>query len=250
MAGARNVARTLKVAGAVAAGAAGLIAFSLFQDSDSSTVVPPPSAADRQATVAQLARATGDGDICYGWELSDAAGTVVSQGSNLGDNVPADSDSRRCGSWVVVQAQVVYQPESSEAVDRANISVLGSPSLRIGPELATRLGGLGLDEQAFIDDPGWAICRAALALPLLAAEAGAAEPAATPSGAPAASPPPLAASGNDFWRDRWLYLVAAGGIVLVGAFLVVIGIFERQAHRSARPARKSARRAARAGTPV
>ncbi|HEU4423248.1 MAG TPA: hypothetical protein VFR67_12005 [Pilimelia sp.] len=233
MATARGAARLLKVLGLVFGAAVVAIVYVLSQDPGGGTVVPGPSAADSQAAAAQLAQASKRQGVCYGWVLSDSFRTV-SRGSNLGDNVPVDSDTGRCGKWVEVRAQVIYEPESSEAADSATVSVVGSPSLRLDPDLTSRLDQLGLAEGAFIDDPGSAICRAALALPLLVAEAGAAKPAPAPSGVPTATPRPLAAAGSDFWRDRWLFVVVAGLIGLAALFLMVIGLVERRAQRSAR----------------
>nr|WP_246158102.1 hypothetical protein [Micromonospora palomenae] len=67
-------------------------------------------------------------------------------------------------------------------------------------------------------------------LPLLAVEAGLVEPAATPAAAGAA-PSPLPAGGSDLWRDRWGYLLAAVGLLLVTALLVTVGLVQRRRQR-------------------
>jgi len=244
MAGARGVARTLKLLGVLLVVGAGTAACIVFSSGDGSAVVSAPSAADRQEVVAQLARATTAQAVCYGWQLTDGTGRTVSRGSNLGDTVPVDSDPGSCVKWVEVRAQVTYPPDSSEAEDQATVTVVGSPSLRLDPGVVNRLARLGLAPAAFVDDPGWAICRAVLALPLLVAEAGSAEPAPTPSGAPTSTPQALADPGSDFWRDRLLFILVAGGVALGGLLMLLIGIFERRAQRSA------ARRPVPAAAPV
>ena len=97
-----------------------------------------------------------------------------------------------------------------------------------------------LDEAVFIDDPGWAITRAATLLPLLAVEEGyvtpgpwrhrPAEPAAAPSNLPSA--------GNDFLRDRWGYLLAAFVVLASAAALIAIGLWQRGASTAPPPRRK------------
>jgi hypothetical protein len=202
------------------------------RDYDSSTLVPAPEPSDRAAVVTELARASAAQGVCYGWRLSS---TPVSIGSNLGDGVPVENDAR-CPRWLKVTATVTYTPESSEASDSASFQITSS-GLRGTPPDATELRRFGITEDTFIDDPGDAISRAVLALPLLAYEHGLALPvppnrgsssAASPSPAPSAAPSPevvdagdLADAGGDRWRGRGPALVFAGLSLVVAVGLVV-----------------------------
>ncbi|MFI7574600.1 hypothetical protein [Micromonospora sp. NPDC049497] len=206
----------------------------VFGDDDSDRV-PPPTAQERGDTVAILARTSASQGVCYGWELKDylGYGDPVSVGSNLGDGVSVENNPA-CPRWVRVSARIYYPSNSSDSDDNAYVDVDGSADfssielLRIGAGLER----LGVTEGAFIDDPGWAITRAAVSLPLLAVEAGVVEPAATPTAA-AASPPPLADPGEDLWRDRWGWLVGAAGLLLITVLFVTIGLVQRRRQRGA-----------------
>ncbi|SCE71821.1 hypothetical protein GA0074696_0418 [Micromonospora purpureochromogenes] len=215
--------------GTVAACTAGAI----VNSGDDSDKVPPPTGQERDDTVAVLARSSAGQGVCYGWELKDYSGygDPVSVGSNLGDGVAVE-DKAACPRWVQVSVRIYYPSESSESDDNAYVDVNGSSDFSAAEllRIANGLGRLGVTEKVFIDDPGWAITRAAVMLPLLAVEAGAVEPAATP--APAATEPsPLPDPGSDLWRDRWGYLLAAAGLLLVTALLVTVGLVQRRRQR-------------------
>ncbi|MDG4787355.1 hypothetical protein O7626_15680 [Micromonospora sp. WMMD1102] len=220
----------------------GFVALGAFSRDDGSTVVPPPGPVERTDTVTLLQRAYGTQQICYGWRLRTGGAAFgappVSVGSNLGDNVPVDSDPARCPRWAEVDAAIWYTSESSESEDSAVYRVSSSPDLA-HVDFDRGLARLGVDAKQFVDDPGWAVCRAAVFLPLLVSETGSApasppptaptapiSPTATP--APTASPAPLADAGSDFWRDRWVLLLGAAGILLLTAIFLAIGVFERR----------------------
>ncbi|GAB3151302.1 hypothetical protein GCM10027290_40290 [Micromonospora sonneratiae] len=240
------------IMGVTAAIIAGILVFS---DTDNDTMVPAPTATERTDTVAILTRASQAQNICYGWQLEGGyRSDAVSVGSNLGDNVPVDEDPTRCPRWILVTADVNYTSESSESNDWVYVNVRSSSDLStIG--FTAGLEQLGVDDDAFLDEPGWAITRAAVFLPLLAAEHGLAEPVpvVTADPDPTASVPPLPAAGNDFLRDRWAYLLGVAGLLLVTVLFVTIGLVQRR-RRSAelvaaerRAALIAERRASRAG---
>ncbi|MGW0435191.1 hypothetical protein ACWDV4_21955 [Micromonospora sp. NPDC003197] len=202
---------------------------------DDSLKVPPPTATERADTVAILERASKAQNICYGWRLVEGdSSDVVSVGSNLGDNVPVDKDPVRCPRWIRVRAVVTYTSESSESEDYASIWVDSSDDLStVGFEVG--LERLGLDDDVFIDDPGWATARAAVFLPLLAAEQELAPPVPQETAAPdqagaSPAPTPLPDAGSDFLRDRWAYLLGAVAFLLVSALLIIIGLVQRSRH--------------------
>jgi hypothetical protein len=233
------------VLGAVAAVLVISIVIGFLFDSDDSTA-PGPTATEVADTVAVLAKAAEAQDICYGWRLHVGT-TVVSVGSNLGDGLAVDEDPARCPRWANVIAQVVWTPESSELEDFATIRVVSTEK---GVDLlADRLARFGLDEAAFIDEPGWATMRAAVVLPLLMAEADLAPPAPVSTASPTAAPPPLPDAGSDLWRDRWGYFVAAAVLLLVAGLFVLAGWRRRRSSirmtraALARQAKEQARKA-------
>ncbi|SCG61546.1 hypothetical protein [Micromonospora coxensis] len=201
--------------------------------SDNSDDVPPPVAQERDDTVAVLARSSASQGVCYGWELTDyfGYGDPVSVGSNLGDGVAVEKNPS-CPRWVQVRVRVYYPSQSSESDDNAYVDVSGSGDFSSTELLRIENGleRLGITEKVLIDDPGWGVTRAAVMLPLLAVEVGAVEPATTPAPA-ATAPSPLPDPGSDLWRDRWGYLLAAGGLLLVTALLVTVGLVQRRRQR-------------------
>lgn len=192
------------------------------------TTVSPPAATDRNDTVADLRDAAERQSICYGWRLQQEDGDVVSVGSNLGDGVSA-ADDPRCPRWLQVTATVVYTAESSESEDSAVVTVKGSPGFDDDArDLTAGLSRFGLTEAAFVEEPGWAVTRAAVSLPLLVVETGAASPEPMVTTAPTEVPTPLPAAGSDLWRDRSGWLIGAAGLLLIAVLLVVVGLVQRR----------------------
>jgi hypothetical protein len=238
----KRIANGLKVAAVVLVCLVALVACVVTTvGRDDSTAIPAPTGTERSDTVAVLARAAESQGICYGWRLRGGYRDEVSVGSNLGDGVPVDADPIRCPRWLEVDAEVTYTSASSESNDSAYVRVTGSEGVSSVGYVAG-LDRLGVDSDAFVDEPGWAICRAAVFLPLLAAEKGLVPPAPAatsttgPAGSPEpgqAAPTPLPAAGSDFWRDRWPYLTGGAALLVVTALLLAIGWFERRHQRRA-----------------
>ncbi|WBB78197.1 hypothetical protein O7606_18390 [Micromonospora sp. WMMD882] len=202
---------------------------------DGGTEVPPPATTERADTVAVLQRnATAQG-LCYGWKLQDLGYDEVSVGSNLGDGAPVEGDPG-CPRWIQVVADVRYTSESSESEDSALVRVTGSDDIPQSAlwQIDAALPRFGLTPDVFVEDPGWAVTRAAVTLPLLAVEAELVAPAATPAAVPAAAPATLPDAGSDFWRDRWAPTLTAAGLLLVTALLVTVGLVQRHRQRRAR----------------
>ncbi|MGW4498676.1 hypothetical protein ACWENR_08660 [Micromonospora sp. NPDC004336] len=214
---------------------------------DGDTDVPAPTAQERDDTLAVLSRSSASQGVCYGWELTDyfGYGDPVSVGSNLGAGVAVE-DNPSCPRWLQVSARIYYPSSSSDSEDNAYVDVNGSGDFSPADltQIANGLERLGITEKVFIDDPGWAVTRAAVMLPLLAAEAGAVEPAATaaPTGAEPAQRLPDA--GSDLWRDRWGYLLAAVGLLLVTGLFVAVGLWQRRRQAEGRQASTAARQRA------
>ncbi len=197
---------------------------------DDSSVVAPPTATERNDTVPILRQAFESQGICYGWRLEEGYGDdVVSVGSNLGDGVPVEGNPR-CPRWLEVVGDVTYTSASSESNDYAYVSVEGSPDFDDVDLIQVRngLARFDLDEDAFVDDPGWAATRAAVTLPLLVAERELASPEPVDTAAPAAAPARLADAGSDIWRDRSGWLLGAAGLLLLTALLVTVGLVQRR----------------------
>ncbi|MEQ4305857.1 hypothetical protein ABNF97_31480 [Plantactinospora sp. B6F1] len=235
---AEKTANRLKIVLAVVVSLAvvGAIVAAVLSAADDSTRVPPPEPAERTDTVTLLQRAHTTQQICYGWRLRSGgtsyAADPVSVGSNLGDNIAVRSDPARCPRWVQVEATVWYTSASSESNDSASYLVTSSSDLA-HIDFERGLARLGVDPDRFVDDPGRAVCQAAVYLPLLVSEAGAGSAARAPSPTGVAAAP-LADSGNDFWRDRWGYLLGAAGILLLTVLFLAIGVFERR-HQNPAP---------------
>ncbi|WP_326562016.1 hypothetical protein [Micromonospora sp. NBC_01796] len=235
----KRIATRLKVGGVVLVVVLAIVGMILLDRADGETggggtAVPPPDPTERADTVVLLSNAHQTQQICYGWELHDRS-VPVSAGSNLGEDVAVDDDPSRCARWVKVIAGVVYTSESSEASDTASFWVTSSDDLS-GIDYVEGLGRFGLTNDDFLADPGWAICRAAVFLPLLVAESGAAPavPVKTgpdPSASPQATSAALPDAGSDFWRDRMAQVLGAGFLFLISVLLLAIGWFERRHQR-------------------
>ncbi|MFG1675208.1 hypothetical protein [Micromonospora sp. NPDC049282] len=205
---------------------------------DGDTDVPAPTTEQRTATVPLLASAFEGQGICYGWVLYDWS-TEISAGSNLGDRVPVRDDPR-CPRWIEVSAVVRYTSSSSESQDSASVGVVGSADIEHADlyPIAAGLSRFGLDEDAFVDEPGWAITRATTVLPLLAAEVGLTDPAPIVAAPATGTPAPLPSAGNDLLRDRQGWLLTAAGLLVVAALFTAVGV--RQRRRATAPGRGAA----------
>jgi hypothetical protein len=242
---AKRIAQRLKVFGFFGVAAAGVVAWLVIAPPSfgDSTLVPAPDAGMATATADQLAKATAAQGVCYGWRL-DGPISGNTDGSNLGPGVVVESDPTRCARWVEVRADVTWTSSSSEASDTAFVTIA---SAGVPAPPASRLDRFGLDTSAFIDEPDWAICQAALALPLLLAESGAVPPAPAPTAAAAAEPAPRA--GSDFWRDRWPFVVGAAILLALAVLAILIGWFERKHQRTRAAARPKKPAAAKPAAP-
>jgi len=185
-----------------------------------------------------LADATAEQQVCYGWEVTvdDQSGegaSGVEAGSSAGPGVPLDRAS--CPKYAVLQGGVSYTSESSESEDSAEIAI---DSNLARPPTVAQIESLGysaddllgdIDDQAVIDMTG--------ALPLLVAEAGEAPyiPFEESTEPVPASDQPNAGPGSDWLRNYWwlplLGLAAVGGV----GYLVVKGVMSRGAGSSSGP---------------
>lgn len=205
--------------------------------------------ADADDLVATLDEAYQAQRVCYGWAVTvnNVGIRDTSVGSNFGVGQSLDQNAWNCDAMVEFTAHITWTSASSESEDSASYTVTSSAG---GPttedlnslELISRDGVAG-------DNGDVEIYKAVSALPLLAADAGLADPIeATPApesvaqadgGAPTNSP------GSDFWRR-------AGGSIMWGAVLIAAaGVFAWWTLRSSKaaataPARRAGPRPVRA----
>lgn len=221
----------------VVAGIAALLC--LVPGTASADVIFDPADADElAATLAEAHQAQG---VCYGWEIIVDNVSVIedSVGSNFGAgrSALASTEADSCSATVVLHADIVWTAETSELEDSASYSV--SSSNPAGPttddlddlDLISTDGLVG--EEVDVD-----VYKAVAALPLLAADAGIADPI---EATPAAEPLPGDAQatnspGSDFWRSSGMQ-VLWGALILLAA--VVFGVYAIKSSRRAPPVVRS-----------
>jgi hypothetical protein len=201
----------------------------------SADVIFDPADADELA--ATLAEAYEKQGVCYGWSIDvDNEGVPESsEGSNLGAGQRLlDSE---CDESVEFQASISWTPESSESEDSASYQVISTGN---GPTTGDLDDLEILSEDGLVgDDVDVDVYKAVAALPLLAADAGLAEPmSASPAPeADAADAQATDSPGSDFWRQSGMQILWGSLILLAG---VVFGWYaikssRREARRRARP---------------
>lgn len=224
----------IRRAGVVAVVAALL---SLVPGTASADVIFDPADADElAATLAEAYEAQG---VCYGWEITvdNVSAIEDSVGSNFGAGQSALASTDTCAATVVLHAEIVWTSETSEQEDSASYSI--SSSNPAGPttddlddlDVISTDGLVG--EEVDVD-----VYKAVAALPLLAADAGIAEPIeAAP--APEAAPGDAQATnspGSDFWRSSGMQVLWGSLILLAG---VVFGVYVIKSSRRRAPVVRS-----------
>lgn len=228
----RRAAVAALAAVALSAGAAPAAALPILTDED---------AAELAQSLADAEAAQG---VCYGWaiEVDDATGefTGVEQGTSIGGPGADVGGLATCAEAVVLEGRVVYTSESSESEDSASIAIRSDTSRPVPTEGLDRLGLEGGDLLG--DDDDAALFDMVQALPLLAAEAGAAPfvpfaPRTTPL---PAGDMPTEQPGSDWWRQYWpvVVIMAVAGAALLG--LVAYGVVRLVARRRSEPSTPSA----------
>jgi hypothetical protein len=196
--------------------------------------------ADADELADSLAEAYAAQGVCYGWHVDvDNVGIMeASSGSNFGAGTRLqDADEfASCNTTVEFQASIQWTSESSESEDSASYRVESLPS---GPTTSD------LDSLEIISTDGLEgdnvdaeVYKAVAALPLLAADAGVAQPLeaspAPETAADEAGGQPTNSPGSDFLRQ-------AGGALLFGVVLVVAGgVFAFWTWRSSSARRRAA----------
>ena len=231
--------RALAGAGIAAMAAAVLLAAPATATAD--VIFDQADAEDLAATLDEAFQAQG---VCYGWAIDvDNVGLPESSyGSNFGANTRLSDAAEfdQCDTTVEFQADIRWTSESSEIEDSASYRVESLPE---GPTTAD-LDSLELvsEDGLVSDNVDLDVYKAVSSLPLLAADAGVAEPMeaspAPETAAQSAGGEPTNSPGSDFWRE-------AGGAVLFSLVLLVGGgVFAFWALRSPAARRRAEARAA------
>lgn len=177
---------------------------------DGPTILEPADAAELVALLADATEAQG---ICYGWlvEVNDEGGG--SSGSDFGSNRGLRTRVDDCDRFIVFRAYLIYTSSSSESEDSVLISI-DSNVANAPDEADLRRAGVHPDGLLGNNDD-LALIKGVSALPLLAAEAGAAKPiplapndAALPEG-----DGPTGSHGSDWLRANGAWLWLAGALV-------------------------------------
>lgn len=193
----------------------------------SADVIFDPADADDLA--ASLAEASESQGVCYGWSIDVDNEGIPEQsvGSNFGAG-QSIQDGGGCAKSVEFQASISWTPESSESEDSAGYQVISVPS---GPT-TDDLDDLELvNEDSLVSDNVDAdVYKAVAALPLLAADAGIADPieASPAPESDAGDGQPTDSPGSDFWRQSGMQILWGSVILLAG------GAFAWYAIRSSR----------------
>lgn len=180
----------------------------------SADVIFDPADADDLA--ATLAEATAAQDVCYGWHVrvdDQVSGDSESVGSDRGADRPVDTTS--CSKYVRLDVFITWTSESSESEDSASYDLVSSP----GGPTRSDLDGLELDWDGLTgENPDVVIGNAVVALPLLAADKGMADPieAAPQTGSAPADASLTDDPGSDWWRNNGGMLLWALGLLLAG----------------------------------
>ena len=203
-----------------------LVAALLFMATGSSVfALPILDTVDAEELAADLADATAEQGICYGWNVSvqDESGEFTGDdvGSNLG--VGESAVNPECDKWIVFSARIHYTSESSEAEDSADWTIESN----LDVERST-LVRLGITDGALLSgDDDVVIANATRALPALAAEEGVAEPVPLEIGAadvPDADKP-TGSHGSDWLRAYWAPFALGIGLVVFGALWIAVSLF-------------------------
>jgi hypothetical protein len=185
--------------------------------------------ADAEELAATLDEAYQAQDVCYGWSVTidNVGSTDESVGSNFGagtsiSDVPTGES---CSASVEFTASITWTSESSESEDSGSYSVFTDGGDR--PD-TTDLDSLELiSVEGLIGDNGDAeVYKAVSALPLLASDAGLADPIeATPAaeGEAGSDAQPTNSPSSDFWRNNGMMILWGSVILIAGvAFAVYV----------------------------
>jgi hypothetical protein len=179
----------------------------------------PADADELAATLDEAYQAQG---VCYSWNVTiDNVGSVEdSVGSNFGagrtvSDAPTDTS---CEASVEFSANITWTSESSESEDSGSYSVFTTGGDRPNTADLDSLELISVD--GLIGDNGDVeVYKAVSALPLLAADAGLADPIEATPAPPdqaGADAQPTNSPGSDFWRNNGMMILWGSVILLAG----------------------------------
>lgn len=178
--------------------------------------------ADADELAATLDEAYQAQGVCYGWSVTidNVGSTDESVGSNFGagERVTNEPTGESCSATVEFTARITWTSESSESEDSGSYSVFTAGGDR--PD-TTDLDSLELiSVDGLIGDNGDAeVYKAVSALPLLAADAGLADPieaTPAPESEAGADAQPTNSPSSDFWRNNGMAILWGSVILLAG----------------------------------
>lgn len=179
----------------------------------------------------ELAEATDEQDICYGWYVSVSTG-LPDQGSNLGPDKRVTSGG--CEKYVEIVGDVDWTCSSCEAEDSSSFHV--ETNIPSGAPTKQQIRDLGLSGGDLHKDNGSDVLEAmAGALPLLAAGNGIAKSIPTTLNTkpiPASDKAENSPSMPDWLRESWLALCVFL-VIIAGAVWLFFN--ENVKRRRARP---------------
>lgn len=186
--------------------------------------------ADAEELAATLAEAHEKQGVCYGWaiDVNNEGSYESSYGSNFGAGERLSSGD--CKGRVEFVATITWTSESSESEDSASYSVVSDSAS--GRPSTGDLDDLDIVSEDGLegDDVDSDVYKAVAALPLLAADAGMAEPieASPAPEADSGDAAPTNSPGSDFWRESGMLVLWSSVLLLAG------GVFAWYAFASSR----------------
>ena len=216
--------------------AALVAALCVFAAPASAAALPVLEEADATELANQLAEATQEQGICYGWAIGVSDPTGVEEGFEIGSNQgpgrELDRSRPECRQWVVLSGGISYASEYSDAEDSATWTIEANLP---DPPTVQQLADLGYTESDLLgEDNDLAILNATGALPELVAERGAAKPVPfeTERRSAGVGGEPTGEQGSDFLRENGTLLALCALLFVSGlAWLLKIRHDDRQRRR-------------------
>ena len=180
---------------------------------------------DAEELAADLADATAEQGICYGWNVAVQDDSGEFSGDDIGSNLGVGQSAvdPECDKWIVFTARIHYTSESSEAEDSADWSIESNLDVERGT-----LVRLGITDGALLSgDDDVVVANATRALPALAAEEGVARPIPLDIGTadvPDADKP-TGTHGSDWLRAYWAPFALGLGLVGFGVLWIAVSLF-------------------------
>lgn len=198
---------------------------------------------DRADLAQQLAVATAQQGVCYGWDVTGGYSDEISDtGSSF--NTPASSIyyHKGCSKWVILRATLTYVDDSCDCDDSADVSI---DSNLPNPPSPADLDAMGFSSDSLVgDNDDDALYNMVAALPLITARDSQGtipyvkdtDPA--PRNLPSSDVPTDAPAFTDWWRVNENAVVYCAFMILVGSLFLFFSI-RRRRRRAAPPSQQA-----------